>query len=140
MRATRDAGRTGARCSRVGRRRIRACVLYPAPLRDLLIRIASTGIVRARWSEPILDECFRNILEQRPDLQPEALGMTRDLMKRAIPDCMVVELRGADRRPLASRSRSGPGRALRLRRREDRWGSTPTPTPTPTSTLGPTFR
>ena len=35
-----------------------ACVLYPAHLRDLLVRIANTGIVRARWSERILDECF----------------------------------------------------------------------------------
>ena len=25
-----------------------ACVLYPAPLRDLLARIAKTGVVRAR--------------------------------------------------------------------------------------------
>jgi hypothetical protein len=37
-----------------------ACVLYPAPLRDLLVRLANTGIVRARWSELILDECFRS--------------------------------------------------------------------------------
>jgi|SRR5580658_7620853 hypothetical protein len=66
-----------------------ACVLYPAPLRDLLIRIANTGIVRARWSDAILDECFRNILEQRPDLKPEALGRTRELMKQAVPDCLV---------------------------------------------------
>lgn len=36
-----------------------ACVLYPAPLRDLLLRIALTGVVRARWSDEILDECFR---------------------------------------------------------------------------------
>lgn len=36
-----------------------ACVLYPAPLRDLLIRIAAAGIVRARWTDEILDECFR---------------------------------------------------------------------------------
>ena len=43
-----------------------ACVLYPAPLRDLLVRLANTEVVRARWSETILDECFRNILEQRP--------------------------------------------------------------------------
>jgi len=35
-----------------------ACVLYPAPLRDLLLRIALTGVVRARWSDEILDECF----------------------------------------------------------------------------------
>ncbi|HEX8106626.1 MAG TPA: hypothetical protein VF516_02810 [Kofleriaceae bacterium] len=37
-----------------------ACVLFPAPLRDLLMRVAHTGLVRARWSNAILDECFRN--------------------------------------------------------------------------------
>lgn len=67
-----------------------ACVLYPAPLRDLLIRLANAGIVRARWSETILDECFRNIQEQRPDLKPEALQRTRGLMKDAVADCMVT--------------------------------------------------
>jgi predicted nucleic acid-binding protein len=67
-----------------------ACVLFPAPLRDLLVRIANTGIVRARWSDAILDECFRSILEQRPDLKPDALKRTRDLMKQAVPDCLVT--------------------------------------------------
>ncbi|MBK8254979.1 MAG: PIN domain-containing protein [Polyangiaceae bacterium] len=66
-----------------------ACVLFPAPLRDILLRIAVTGLVRARWSERILDECFRNILEQRADLKPTALMRTRELMNRAIPDCLV---------------------------------------------------
>jgi hypothetical protein len=66
-----------------------ACVLYPAPLRDLLIRLANTGIVRARWSATILDECFRNILANRPDLRPESLDRTRELMRQAVPDCMV---------------------------------------------------
>ena len=67
-----------------------ACVLYPAPLRDLLVRLANTGVVRARWSAAILDECFRNILENRPELKPEALQRTRELMTRAVPDCMVT--------------------------------------------------
>jgi cytosine/adenosine deaminase-related metal-dependent hydrolase len=67
-----------------------ACVLYPAPLRDLLVRIAKTGIVRARWTDAILDECFRSILEQRPDLKPDALERTRQLMKQAVPDCLVT--------------------------------------------------
>jgi PIN domain len=67
-----------------------ACVLYPAPLRDLFIRVAQRGIVRARWSEPILDECFRNILENRPDLKPEALRRTRALMVDAVADCIVT--------------------------------------------------
>ena len=57
-----------------------ACVLYPAPLRDLLVRLANTGVVRARWSAAILDECFRNILEHRPDLKPESLQRTRELI------------------------------------------------------------
>ncbi|WP_211259294.1 hypothetical protein [Stenotrophomonas koreensis] len=33
-----------------------ACVLYPAPIRDLLLRLAVTGLFRARWSERIHDE------------------------------------------------------------------------------------
>jgi len=35
-----------------------ARVLYPAPLRDLLLRLAAKGLVRARWTDAILDECF----------------------------------------------------------------------------------
>ena len=67
-----------------------ACVLYPARLRDLLIRIARTGIVRARWTDEILDECFRSILESRPDLDELALKRTRGLMIKAVPDCMIT--------------------------------------------------
>lgn len=71
-----------------------ACVLYPAPLRDLLIRIANTGLVRARWTDRILDECFQGILEKRPDLKPEALDRTRQLMTQAVPDCLVTGYEG----------------------------------------------
>jgi PIN domain len=66
-----------------------ACVLYPAPLRDLLLRIAGAGLIRARWTDRILDECFRNILAARPDLDPSALERTRALMNRAVPDCLI---------------------------------------------------
>jgi predicted nucleic acid-binding protein len=67
-----------------------ACVLYLAPLRDLLLRIANTGVVRARWSMQILDECFRSIRQQRPDLPAGALDRTRALMVEAVPDCLVT--------------------------------------------------
>jgi predicted nucleic acid-binding protein len=67
-----------------------SCVLHPAPLRDLLIRIAQTGVVRARWTERILDECIESVLEQRKDLKPEALARTRKLMTEAVPDCIVT--------------------------------------------------
>lgn len=67
-----------------------ACVLHPAPLRDLLVRIANTRIVQARWSERILDECFRSILRRRPDLDADALARTRERMCHAVPDCIVT--------------------------------------------------
>jgi predicted nucleic acid-binding protein len=67
-----------------------ACVLHPAPLRDLLMRIAARRLVRARWTERILDECFRSILKRRPDLEPRDLARTRALMVSAIPDCLVT--------------------------------------------------
>ncbi len=66
-----------------------ACVLYPAPLRDLLLRLADAELVRARWSEIILEEVFRNLARARPDLLPNRLERTRELMRRALPDCMV---------------------------------------------------
>lgn len=66
-----------------------ACVLHPAPLRDLLIRIAASGIVRARWTERILEECVTSILERRPDLTRAKLNRTTTLMVQAVPDCMV---------------------------------------------------
>ena len=67
-----------------------SCVLYPAPIRDLLIRIAQAGIVRARWSDRILDECFASIRRDRPDLKSEALERTRSLMAAAVADCLVT--------------------------------------------------
>ena len=57
-----------------------ACVLYPAPLRDLLIRLAVTGLFRAKWTDAIHDEWTRNLLANRPDLMAEQLNRTRQLM------------------------------------------------------------
>ncbi|NBE54472.1 PIN domain-containing protein [Streptomyces boluensis] len=67
-----------------------ACVLYPSTLRDLLIRIAQSGLVQAKWSDRILDEVFDNLAENRPDLDAARLARTRRLMVRAIRDGMVV--------------------------------------------------
>lgn len=71
-----------------------ACVLYPAPLRDLLLRLALTDLYRARWSERIHTEWMRALHEQRPDLTPEQLERTRALMDRAVPDCLVSDYDG----------------------------------------------
>ncbi|HHS83534.1 MAG TPA: PIN domain-containing protein [Gammaproteobacteria bacterium] len=67
-----------------------ACVLYPAPLRDLLVRLAATGSFRARWSADIHDEWIRNVLKNREDLTVEQLNRTRELMDNAVPDCLVT--------------------------------------------------
>jgi predicted nucleic acid-binding protein len=67
-----------------------ACVLYPAPLRDVLLEVASQGIFRARWTDQIHDEWIRNLLKNRPDLKPEQLARTRLCMNNAIPDCLVT--------------------------------------------------
>ncbi len=45
-----------------------ANVLYPNVLRDVLIRLAQTGLVHARWTDRILDETFRNLAADRPDI------------------------------------------------------------------------
>lgn len=66
-----------------------ACVLWSAPLRDLLLRLAAHGLVRAHWTDEILDECFASLLLKRPDLHRSALRRTRALMNRAIPDALI---------------------------------------------------
>jgi hypothetical protein len=65
-----------------------ANVLYPAPLRDLLIPVAMAGLVRARWTDAIHEEWIRNLLLKR----------TRQLMDRAVPDCLVIGYEGPDRK------------------------------------------
>ncbi len=67
-----------------------ANVLYPSTLRDLLIRLAQAGLVQAKWTDQILDEVFRNLITNRPDLDPARLDRTRDLMNQAVRDCLVA--------------------------------------------------
>jgi len=67
-----------------------ACVLYPAPLRDLLLHLALTDLFRARWTDAIHDEWIRSVLEDRPDLTASQLDRTRQLMNGAVPDCLVT--------------------------------------------------
>ncbi len=66
-----------------------ACVLYPAPLRDFLIRLATTGLFAAKWSNQIHDEWTRNLLLKRPELETQVIRTCR-LMNEAIPDSLVT--------------------------------------------------
>ncbi|MGO8748347.1 MAG: PIN domain-containing protein [Thermoguttaceae bacterium] len=67
-----------------------ANILYPAPLRDLFIRIAQAGLVLGRWTETIHDEWTRNVLKNNPNLSAERLTRTRNLMNDAVRDCLVT--------------------------------------------------
>jgi predicted nucleic acid-binding protein len=66
-----------------------SCVLYPAPLRDLLMQLALSGLLRPRWSERIHQEWMSNLLKNRPDLTQAQLERTRDLMNAHITECTV---------------------------------------------------
>ena len=68
-----------------------ACVLYPAPLRDLLMHLALSDLFRARWSNMIHDEWMRNVQANRPDLSRDRLGRTRDRMNHSVRDCLVSD-------------------------------------------------
>ena len=67
-----------------------ACVLYPAPLRDILLSLADAGLFHARWTLDIQDEWTRNLLSNRPDLNAEQLRTTQERMIAAIPDCLIT--------------------------------------------------
>lgn len=66
-----------------------ANVLYPNTLRDLLVRVGLAGLVQAKWTDEILDEVFRNLKEDRPDLDQQRLDRTRNRMLAVVPDCLV---------------------------------------------------
>jgi hypothetical protein len=73
-----------------------ACVLYPAPLRDLLMHLALSGLYRARWTDRIHDEWIAALLRQRPDLTRGQLQWTREQMDTAVPDCLVHGFEGLE--------------------------------------------
>lgn len=66
-----------------------ASVLYPAAVRNLLMRLALGGLFRARWSARIHDEWTRAVLRDRPDLTRERLARTRALMDAHASDALV---------------------------------------------------
>ena len=66
-----------------------ACVFYPAPLRDLLIRLAMTRRFRARWTTKIHEEWTRNLLANRKDLTQQQLDQAVANINKAVEDCLI---------------------------------------------------
>jgi predicted nucleic acid-binding protein len=67
-----------------------ASVLFPTTLRDLLLRVAQSSLVQAKWTEEILDEMFAALRRQRPDLDFGRLSRTRALMATAVRDWKIT--------------------------------------------------
>ncbi|HEX4142177.1 MAG TPA: PIN domain-containing protein [Pirellulales bacterium] len=67
-----------------------ACVLYPAPLRSLLMYLALTDMFRARWTSEIHDEWMRNVRQDYPDITQAQVENIRDLMNSHVRNCLVT--------------------------------------------------
>ena len=66
-----------------------ACVLYSAPLRDFVLRLAEDDLLSPYWSKEIHNEWTRNLLRNRPDLKRENLERTRQNMDTRFPHGLV---------------------------------------------------
>ena len=67
-----------------------ACTLYPAALRDVLMRLALHRLILARWTDAIHDEWIEAVLRNRPDLSRDRLQKTRELMDLHAEDSLVT--------------------------------------------------
>jgi predicted nucleic acid-binding protein len=65
-----------------------ACVLYPAPLRDLLMQLALTDLFKARWTDQNHEEWIEALL-RRNKYDRKILERTRALMDASVRDAKV---------------------------------------------------
>jgi predicted nucleic acid-binding protein len=66
-----------------------ACVLFPAALRDTLLRAAAAGLYRLHWSEEILEEARRNLIAQDRMTEEQAQHLV-DRLHAAFPEASVT--------------------------------------------------
>lgn len=66
-----------------------ANVLYPAPLRDLLLHIAFLAVYQPKWSDKIQQEWIQSLLSKRSDLKQSSLANTRKWMETIFPDAQT---------------------------------------------------
>jgi predicted nucleic acid-binding protein len=67
-----------------------ACVLHPATLRNFLLRLAEEGAFIPVWSDKIVDEFVRAVVQTRHTVKPESMRRTVELMNGAFPDARVA--------------------------------------------------
>lgn len=67
-----------------------ANVLYPAPLRDILLQLAVEDLFRAKWTDDIHREWIEALLRNEPHRDRAVLERTRDLMNTAVRDALIT--------------------------------------------------
>jgi PIN domain len=75
-----------------------ANVIYPAFLRDVLLRLAASGLYQPRWTARIHDEWIRNVIRDRPDLSPAAFTRIRAATDAHFPGALVTGYEGLETR------------------------------------------
>ncbi len=66
-----------------------ACVLFPAPLRDTLLRAASAGLYRMQWTNDILEEVRRNLVSDL-NIPEEKAQRLIDTMHKYFPEALIT--------------------------------------------------
>lgn len=67
-----------------------ACVLYPAPVRDLLMQLALTDLFKARWTDHIHEEWIEALLG-RGKYDRKILERTRDCLRGNQTATAIIE-------------------------------------------------
>lgn len=67
-----------------------ANVLYPAPLRDLLLSLAFENLYKPFWTDEIQNEWKRSLLKNRKKLKAKNLNLTISAMNKAFPDANIT--------------------------------------------------
>ena len=70
-----------------------ACILVPQRLSSLLLTLAEQGLYEPRWSEKILDETERALV-QKLRLSPDLAGRRLNAMRAAFPEAAVMGFEG----------------------------------------------
>ncbi len=66
-----------------------ANVLFPFRKRDIFLRFHHAGLIRARWTERILDEWTHSFLELKPHLEPSVRSQ-RHAMREHFAEAVVT--------------------------------------------------
>jgi predicted nucleic acid-binding protein len=68
-----------------------ANVLYPAPLRNYLLHLASLKVYYPLWTDLIQEEWIRSLLKSRPDMNRISLEARRQLMDKIFNQSRVTD-------------------------------------------------